>query len=424
MVRKGLFAVVCLGSVALTLSGVGTQEGAAQVLQPPNILVVITDDQRYDTMGLMPAAQREFGQGGEQFVRAFVTTPLCCPSRSSIFTGQYAHNHGVVKNHGEGLDASKTWQRYLHDAGYLTGIAGKYLNGTSTKDAPNFDFRRNWPLDDPDDPRRTAASAKYFLSLSEQDDSQPWALVLAPHSPHKPYTVSPAIPQQIPAFEPSPGFEEGDLRDKEPAVQTTAAFYWPPDPPRVWRQAAPEIQALDEMIASVFANLGAYGEDQNTLAFFISDNGFQLGEHKLMSKGWPYTASVQVPLYARWPGHIAPGTVSNALVANIDIAPTIYEATGVSPGYVVDGRTLLAPSGRERLLLEMLRSWTPRPGHEVPAWTAIWRPKQHYIHWEDGFVEDYDLNVDPGETHARNRLDPHLEAQLDRFATCAGPTCP
>jgi arylsulfatase A-like enzyme len=381
--------------------------------------VIITDDQRYDTLAMMPNVRHEFGDVGERFRHAFVTTPLCCPSRASIFTGLYAHNHGVVENHGEALDTHHTWQANLQAAGYETGIAGKYLNGVATEDAPHFAFRRGWDDQDPEDTRLASSAAADFLSRSEGNDTRPWALVLATHSPHKLYTVEPSQPKTVPPFEPPPGYEEADLADKDAAVQEAAQSYWPPDPPRVWHGAAPEIQAIDEMVGSVFKTLRSFGEGRDTLAFFISDNGYLLGEHRLMAKGWPYTDAVEVPMYARWPGHITRGSVSYSLVANIDIAPTIYEATGVQPNYVPDGRSLLAPSGRQNILLEL-----PGPWRNVPTWSAIWSPTRHYIHWSDGFVEDYHLGTDPGETDARNTPDPKMERRLDRYRTCAGATCP
>ena len=173
------------------------------------------------------------------------------------------------------------------------------------------------------------------------------------------------------------------------------------------------------MVGSVFDTLRSFDEDQNTLAFYISDNGYLLGEHRLMAKGWPYTGSVKVPMYARWPGHITPGTVSDSLVANIDIAPTIYEATTIPPNYVPDGRSLLAPSGRHSILFEL-----PSPWHKVSSWSAIRSRTRYYLKWSDGSVEDYDLRTDPGETEASNVPDPILERRLDRFVTCAGPACP
>src|SRR5919106_3542058 len=123
----------------------------AGTTKPPNILVIVTDDQRAGTVRDMPKTRRWFGKGGVQFARAFVTTPVCCPSRASILTGQFAHNHGVRGNsHARRLEHSTTLQRYLRQAGYTTGFAGKLLNGWDVRrDPPYFD---RWAVLDLDTP--------------------------------------------------------------------------------------------------------------------------------------------------------------------------------------------------------------------------------------------------------------------------------
>jgi sulfatase-like protein len=125
-VRNSLLA--CLGVFATILSPAGAGDKAVAQGQP-NVLIMITDDQRADTMGMMPRTLQSFGQQGVQFPNAYVTTPLCCPSRASIMTGRFVHNHKVKNNYQAPLlDQRQTIQRYFHDAGYATAIAGKYLN--------------------------------------------------------------------------------------------------------------------------------------------------------------------------------------------------------------------------------------------------------------------------------------------------------
>lgn len=420
----------CLATLALSLLAVESEPSGATGSVGPNILLIITDDQAPGTVVSggagdgelhgMPNTIREFADRGRRFTRAFVTTPLCCPSRSSIYSGLYAHNHGVMVNHGELLDADRTWQRYLDDAGYLTGIAGKYLNGVSPEEAPYFDFARSWGLHAPDDAELAAASADEFLAGAESDDPRPWALVLAPHSPHAPYPPGNPLRADVPPYRPSGAYEEADLSDKHPSVKEAATSYRRRDGARAWGHQMTELQAVDDMVGEVFARLRQLDEGENTLAFLISDNGYELGDHRLLSKAWPYDQAVRVPLYAVWPGHIPPGTTSDSIVANIDIAPTIYDATGIDPGYEPDGRTLLRPSERREILLELPEGWR----RHVPPWSAIWRPKRYYVQWEDGFVEDYDLRADPDETEASNAPDPKQTALLERLSTCAGEECP
>ena len=131
-----------LGSCLLIAGGPLAERAGAATTNRPNILIFLTDDQRAaGSMIEMPAVRRVFAQGGTRFPNGYVTTPMCCPSRSSIFSGQYAHNTGVITNDGSNFDSRYTWERYLHQNGYYTGLIGKFLNEVPTPDAPYFDFR-------------------------------------------------------------------------------------------------------------------------------------------------------------------------------------------------------------------------------------------------------------------------------------------
>ena len=151
-------------------------------------------------------------------------------------------------------------------------------------------------------------------------------------------------------------------------------------------------------------------ETSNTLALFTSDNGFMWGEHELESKGWPYQESIKVPLYIRWPGHVAAGAVDHRLVANIDIAPTIFDAAGVKPGYTVDGRSLLGRYSRPWLLIE----WPSEAVHGIPPWWSYVDAKRRYINWSDGWHEYYDNATDPWQMNASNGDRPHSTSGSQR----------
>ena len=132
--------LLCLAALLTTACpGSASEEEASG----PNVLIIITDDQRVGSLVVMPETRRYFVQGGTNFKNAFVTTPMCCPSRASVFSGLYAHNHGVVNNRpglADALDQSTLLQSYLHRAGYRTGLFGKYLNKWDiTQAPPNFD---------------------------------------------------------------------------------------------------------------------------------------------------------------------------------------------------------------------------------------------------------------------------------------------
>jgi arylsulfatase A-like enzyme len=158
--------------------------------------------------------------------------------------------------------------------------------------------------------------------------------------------------------------------------------------------------SVDDMVDSVFEHLEESGELDNTLAIFLSDNGFLWGEHGSAGKRLPYTDSVSIPLLARWPGHFASGASDERLVATIDLAPTILEAAGLSGAAAMDGHSLLdAGFSRDRILLE---HWL-RSNRTTPDWASFYSNDSQYVEYylADRFVvefrEYYDLTTDPFE---------------------------
>jgi arylsulfatase A-like enzyme len=432
---------------------------AAPARPPPNVLLVITDDQRdgEESMRVMPRARRLFAEGGTEFSHAYATTPLCCPSRASIFTGQYVHNHGVTNNRGD-LAPELTWQRHLDEAGYETALYGKYLNSWLNRrrrdPIPHFDhswqgYNHNHAKDALKAERFLAERAVGFLERAERDDPRPWAMVLATRSPHDPYRYPRRFRRHVGGFQPRPSVHD-DLSDKPALVRRTAreprrirhGARMPP-PRGVYTGQLRELMAVDEMVGEVFARLRGLSEDERTLAIMISDNGLFWGEHSLPGKRFPYREAIEVPLYVRWPGRIAAGAVDRRLVANIDVAPTIMDAAGVAPHYEPDGRSILDRGwARRGLLLE-------GPGLR---WRSYLTAGQQYVRWANGFREYYDLRRDRFQEHnalasradvvgghrardpRRRRLTvPHrvarrearpMRAALKRAARCAGTDCP
>lgn len=390
----------------------------ARAAANPNILIFLTDDQRADyTMAMMPTASHYFGDGGTRFSRAYVTTPLCCPSRASIFSGRYAHNTGVTTLDAASFDARDTWQRYLHAHGYYTGLIGKYLNGVPTEDAPYFDYTDAATDYGPGEIAGITASASTFFDRAAERD-QPWVLVVATYSPHDPWDNEPTQPLAIPPYDPLPSHLEADRSDKPTFVR----WRYPTDTGVATSHEGQmtEVQAADEELRNVLQIIRSHRLGGNLLSFFLSDNGYLWGEHGLMAKRWPYRESVQVPFYMRWPGHVAAGAVDNRLVANIDIAPTIFQATSVAPGYTVDGQSLLGGLARRWLLLE----W-PAAGYlGMPLWRSYVGTNSQYIEWGNGWREFYDLRTDPWEMEAINAGIPVLHSKLASAANCAGASCP
>jgi arylsulfatase A-like enzyme len=207
----------------------------------PNVLLILTDDQRADgTMDVMPKTRQWFEDGGTRFSQFFATTPLCCPARASIFSGRFTHNHGVRNNTQPTVfDERFTIQAYLKAAGYRNGFFGKYFNGWSPlRNPPWFD---DWAVFSGYSPfgvnengvvkvvtqygtSYIRDNALRFIEQSESEDATPWFLELATSAPHAPSTPDAAYQNAaVPAFAPTPANSETDRRDKPPHVQNQTA---------------------------------------------------------------------------------------------------------------------------------------------------------------------------------------------------------
>jgi arylsulfatase A-like enzyme len=433
--------------------------------RPPNVLIVVTDDQRNDgTMAMMPATKRLFARQGRSYPNAFATTPLCCPSRASIFTGRYVHNHGVLLStarHVRLLDQETTIQARLKTAGYRTGMFGKYLNEWDlARDPPHFDEWAIFGRSDPDgyaggkwnvdgsletveqySTTYLARRADAFLETAT-GDKRPWLLFIsttAPHDPSIPHSRDETAP--VPRWKGNPATREEDLTDKAPFVQKCAR---PETRKRLCgyanklpRERAAQLRtliAVDEMIDSIFGKLERLGEADDTLAFFLSDNGYMWGEHSLRQKMWPYSQSVDIPFFMRWPARVRGGTIDRRMVSTLDITPTVLDAAGTpNESRMVDGRSLL--DGNWRRVAILTEFWG---SYGRPSWAAINAPGFRFIEYYGNddrtvtFREYYDLRVDPWEL--KNLLgdrepanDPKVEdlsEKLRLLRRCAGTRCP
>jgi arylsulfatase A-like enzyme len=478
-VRRGILLVAVVLSMAVLVvlvsrrgseSRSGTRIAESSL---PNVVVIVTDDQRAGggSMAAMPKTRAWFKRGGVAFPNAFVSIPLCCPSRSTIFTGQYAHNHGVEVNgpmSAKQLDPEATVQRYLQDAGYRTAIFGKYLNGW-TADPPHFDewathqgperryFGGEWNVNgaqtkiarySTDYIRHKAVS---FLRRANADDERPWFLYVAPSAPHFPYVPSEKYAHaRVPPWKSDPAVFERDRSDKPLYVRKRTPSTFAADL-RTRRRQLRTQYSLDDLVARLSVAIGKLGESRRTLAFFVSDNGYAWGEHGLLgtdlSKSTPYTESITVPMFARWPGSLPTGLIDRRLVSTVDIAPTILQAAGIRPDgeYPVDGRSLLQRSWTRRETLTEHWHVLEVPGQHPtvpedapgPEWATIRTRSYQYI--EDyaangavSFREYYDLRRDPWQL--RNLLgdgiaanNPDIVALHERLAhdrRCVGTTGP
>lgn len=341
--------------------GQSEQSGAGTMNDAPNIILILTDDQRWDTLEYMPTVSNELAANGTTFLNAYVTTPLCCPSRASILTGQYAHNHGVLVNGGphggQNLRESRTIAGHLkREGGYRTAYVGKYLNYYMNQNVepyiPSgwndwFAFKRrsddyalyyDYLLNDngeivyygtePED-YSTDVLTEHALDFINNDDDRPFFLFLSYFTPHTPFLPAPRHAGVLDGikFERPPNYFE-------PYSEETPAWFLnrpalDPEQLDANRQGALEgLLAVDEGVAAILQELKQVGKADNTVIFFMSDNGMNWGEHGLRGKNCAYEECVRVPLVVWYPA-LTSGQSVQEMVLNIDIAPTIAELAGV-----------------------------------------------------------------------------------------------
>lgn len=431
----------------------------------PNFLLIVTDDQRVDTMRAMPQTRHLLARSGVRFANSFVTTPLCCPSRSSLLTGQYAHNHGVRGNRPpnggfELFRDGSTLATWLHDAGYRTGLFGKYLNGypeggnedyvppgwdefqatvsVRGAGAPFFDYdiagtgpRRHYGTEPADYSTDVLAALVIdFIEGAEQNDDQPFFAYFAPQAPHAPTTPAPRHAGTLDTLEPHrpPSFDEPDLQDKPMWLNRGPLSQNEIEAVAQLRQDTYEsLFAVDEAIAQFVSTLTDTAELDRTVIIFTSDNGFQWGEHRRIGKDLPYEESIQVPLVIR-DGRSPVRRRVGRLALNIDLAPTIAEMAGLKPPRTVDGRSLVpllagnpAVSWRSEFLVEGFR--------RQHGYTALRSKGWKYIEHDSGERELYDLRTDPYELNSlhddesREPLIREMANRLQLLRECHADSC-
>lgn len=453
---------------AVVLSGALCQPAAGRARRP-NIIFIITDDQRWDSLGVTghPFARTpnidRLAREGALFTNFFATTPLCSPSRASFLTGQYAHAHKVTNNDRLGLDAIShtlmTFPRRLRESGYETAFIGKWHMGLDDSRRPGFDtwvsFKGQGVYLDPVvnvdgrqrqlDGHMTDWLNRWALEFVGRPRRRPFLLYLSHKALHTPYLPAKrheslyAGARYIP-----PASAADDLSGKPVLRRAVEPPDWAtlegvaPEPPEsrrgrgtdrdsVVRDQLRTLAAVDEGVGALLRALKRSGQLDNTVIVFTGDNGYLLGEHgQFDNKRFAYEESIRVPFLIRYPKLVAPGTRPDALALNIDVAPTLVELAGAEPLERVDGRSLLplfggrATGWRESFLAEyFLEKVAPR----APAWQAVRTPRWKYIHYPEleGMDELYDLKADPSEM--RNLIaDPasqpalgDMKAELERL---------
>ena len=465
----------------LALAGRSGAAGSPRGRRPaaasrPNILVIMTDDQTVDQMRALPKTRALLAARGTTFANSFVDFSLCCPSRSTFLTGQYAHNHGVLANGGPhgGYRPSRPFEhpaalapggRLLHGPRRQIpqqlsartpprrrrgGRAGSALIDPSTYRMYDYTVSDNGkPVAYTESPRDyqtdvIAAKAEEILR-SRAGSGQPFFVTVAPPRA-APGAARPAsrrrrapAPRYAGRFaaEPlprKPSFNEADVRGQAGPHPPPAAAQPGEERARSARPTAAclaSLLAVDDLVERLVRTLDETGQLDRTVIVFTSDNGFFFGEHRVTEgKYLPYEESIRVPLIIRGGAASRPGPRSAQPVSNVDLAPTIVALAGARARRVMDGRPLLPlaldpEQGKGRTLL--IEGYGE--GKDKPPFAAVRDPRWFYAEYRNGDRELYDLQTDPAELRSLH-ADPasaavrqDLARRLARLRACSGSSC-
>jgi N-acetylglucosamine-6-sulfatase len=401
--RPRYWAVGRLAVALVALAALATAPGAMAAAKP-NIVVIQADDQTASqfTPRVMPNTTKLLAGHGTTFRDYIVTTALCCPSRASLLTGQYAHSHGVFNNdrdtggYGALIDKGNVLPVWLQRAGYNTLHVGKFLNNYASavsdpaEVAPGWDEWQSMISGEgryydynlsnngrlvhkgtaDDDYVTRVITHKAVQAIRQYAPSrQPFYIQIDHRAPHIARTSGPGRCGSIQNAEPDPrdmdafgnarlpesrAFNEGDMSDKPAFLRQLPRLSYL-DRHRVtahWRCALATLVGLDRGVASVFNAVKRTGELRHTVFVYISDNGQFYGEHRLpIGKVFPYEEALDEPLVIRLPARYRDGgprvVASGKPVANIDLAPTILDLAGGRPCppagacRTMDGRSLM-----------------------------------------------------------------------------------
>lgn len=460
----------------------------------PSFVLVLTDDLDEPLMPYLPKVRRLLTDQGTTFSRYYLNLAWCCPSRATTLRGQYAHNTGIWSNNEpnggfsvfrrRGLEQS-TLATWLHDAGYRTGLFGKYLNGypdqvpgvPRTYVPPGWD---TWVSPVAGHPfqgfdytlnvggmlvHRTPSAKTYLtdvLSQRAQDfvsssGDRPFFAYIAPVTPHPPAVPAPRHRLLYPRLKAprTPNYDPADMTGKPvellrlPRVTAAEERRWD----ELFRNRVRSVRSIDDMVGDLVRSLRDSGRLDDTYFIFTSDNGFHIGQYRMApSKNTGYEEDTRVPFIVRGPG-VPAGRTVDRLAGNTDIAPTLADLAGVrAPGFV-DGRSLrpllygpmpVTADWRQAFLLEhgTARNTHPSGGRDarpapytpasrdkayLPAFEGLRTDRYLYLEYVTGERELYDLETDPyqlrNEAGADAATARWLSSWLARLRGCTGRDC-
>ncbi len=400
----------------------------------PNIVFILTDDQRWDQLELMPNLQRLMQANGITFTNGFVSSPLCTPSRATILSGRHPGHTGVWSNvavhqggwttfHKTGTE-KHTIATVLHGAGYYTGLFGKYFNGYGLEQGhrvpPGWDKWAAFTVNRyygpvlsiqgdevayPADQYSTTISGQLAVDFIHSAPSgKPLFLYWAPKTVHRPYTPlesdKGSLASSLNPWRP-PSYNESDVGDKPWYIQRIGE--WNTGEQSKWDQVRQDqYEALidvDRWLAKIVDALREEGRLSNTLLVFTSDNGSLLGEHRLTGKSTPYEESIRVPWVVRWDAANFPGRggTDSHLMVNTDFATTFANVAGTSMGATdgLDFAKLAAnPSTRWRTEFLITRGGAVSDTLEGLTYCGVRSQDFSYVQYWNGFEELYDMRTD------------------------------
>jgi len=455
--------VICLVGAAI----VALVPFPAFAATKPNFVFVLTDDQAFNTLQKMPNVRRLANRGME-FRRAFVTNSLCCPSRATILTGMSSGHTGVWTNGDEGIrwggwpafrrnarkhdgslfgngnNEARTIAFYLHNAGYRTGLFGKYLNHYEMRDGSTPPIPQGWSswhsfigsngsyydYRTSDQGKRHhfgsrprdystnvfgREAGRFLHSPGIQDGTHPFFLYYAPYAPHGPVTPAPKFSDvRAPIRFESRAYNERHVADKPSYIRRTHLLD-AHDHSRLgsaWDRSYGTLRSVDQWVGR-FQRALPRRVRRHTVFIFTSDHGAEWGDHRLTYKEYPYERSIRVPLIFAGPGIIHRSTA--AIAGNADLAPTILGIARLNGvGGPFDGRSLkpvltgTAGSVRKAVLLEHLTT------KYAPSYCGLRTGKWKFVVYRDGFKELYNMQRDQYElTNVAHRR-PEIRRRMHR----------